>query len=163
MLEPSRPVRLFLDSGVIIGGIIGHWGAAKAVLILATMRENYTVVLAEAIEREVQGNIARKIASLTADEASTVVRGASGWFDRVRIERYPLPSHEEIRRLAPSILPALRHVNDLPAVITALHAQPDWVLSTNTEHWNERLAERTRLRIATPGAFLRHLHPNEQR
>ena len=45
----TRPLRLFLDTGVIIEGCFGSWGAAKAVLILATIRVNWIVVLAEAI------------------------------------------------------------------------------------------------------------------
>lgn len=130
-------------------------------LILATLREHFTVVLAEAIAREVQRSIARKTAPLDPAAAQAITQGVSGWLDRVRIERYPLPSPDEIRRHAPTILPALRHVNDLPAVVTAMQAQPDWVLSTNTEHWNERLGERTGLRIATPSIFLRQLRPVE--
>lgn len=156
---PARPVRLFLDAGVIIEGCFAQWGTSKAVLILATVRPSFTVVLAEAIEREVQRTLARKVATLDAAAAHAITQSVAGWLDRVRVERHPLPAPDEIRRLAPSILPALRHVNDLPAVVTALHARPDWVLSTNTEHWNDRLATRTGLRIATPLAFLRQLSP----
>lgn len=154
-----QPLRLFLDSGVILEGCFGAWGASKAVLILATLRANFTVVLAEAIEREVQRALARKTSSLDAATASTIAQGVAGWLDRVRIERYPMPSEDDIRAQLTAILPALRHVNDLPAVVTALQARPDWVISTNTEHWNERLASRTGLRIATPQAFLLHLRP----
>lgn len=156
------PVRLFLDSGVIIEGCLGSWGASKAVLILATMRETYTVVLAGAVEREVQRSVARKVASLDAQQARTIAQSVSGWLDRVRVERYPLPTPDDIRVHAPVLLPALRHVNDLPAVVTALHAHPAWVLSTNTDHWNAALAARTGLRIATPGALLRQLRPADQ-
>jgi hypothetical protein len=154
-----RPVRLFLDAGIILEGCFSAWGASKAVLILATMRANFTVVLAEAIEREVQRALTRKISSLDAATAAAIVQGVSGWLDRVRIERYPMPTEDDIRAQLPTILPALRHVNDLPAVVTALQARPDWVISTNTEHWNERLADRTGLRIATPKIFLLHLRP----
>ncbi len=58
-----------------------------------------------------------------------------------------------------NILPALRHMNDLPAVVAAMEAQPDWVISTNTAHWNADLAARTGLRIATPQDFLFNLTP----
>lgn len=159
MAEQTQPIRLFLDAGVIIEGCFASWGASKAVLVLATLRASFTVVLAEAIEREVQRSVARKLASLDPAAAKVITAGVSGWLDRVRIERYPLPSADEIRLLAPAILPALKHVDDLPAVVTATQARPDWVLSTNTEHWNEGLAARTGLRIATPLAFLRQLRP----
>ena len=138
------------------------WGASKAVLVLATLRGLYTVVLAEAIEREVQRAIARKIAQLDPTESQAIARNVAGWLNQVRIERHPLPTPEAIRQHAAAILPAIRHVNDLPAVVTAIQAQPDWVISTNVEHWNERLAARTGLRVATPLAFLHQLRPAER-
>ena len=161
MAEQTRAIRLFLDSGVIIEGCFANWGAARAALILATVRASFTVVLAEVVEREIQRSIARKVASLDPSRAEALAEGIASWLDRVRVERWPLPSSEEIRAQAPAILPILRHVNDLPAVVTAIRVQPDWVLSTNTEHWNERLAARSGLRIATPLAFLRQLRPTE--
>jgi len=53
-----------------------------------------------------------------------------------------------------SLLAVVRHRNDMAAVL----ARPDWVLSTNTEHWNKELAHRTGLRIAHPAEFLERLH-----
>jgi hypothetical protein len=57
------------------------------------------------------------------------------------------------------LLSAIRHEKDMSAVVAAVLARPDWVLSTNTAHWNEELAMRTGLRIATPAAFLSSLRP----
>lgn len=153
------PLRLFLDAGVILEGCFQPWGACKAVLVLATLRSNFTVVLAEAIEREIQRAVARKTASLDQAAAHTIAQGLAGWLDRVRIERHPLPTEEELRSHLPTVLPAIRHINDLPAVVTALQVRPDWVLSTNTAHWNAQLGERVGLRIATPRAFLHQLYP----
>lgn len=160
-MSTEPPGRLFLDTGVILDGCFSNWGASKAVLILATLRDRFTVVLAEAVEREVQRAVARRTAGLGWEIAEPLIRNVAGWFERVRFERHRTPPDDFIRAQAPLILPALRHVNDLPAVMTALQARPDWVISTNSAHWNERLAERTGLRIATPYAFLRQLHPRE--
>lgn len=158
MTAPGSPIRLFLDAGVIIEGCLGRWGAAKGVLILATLRANFTLVLAEAIEREVRHAIARRAAALDTTSAQEVRQSLMGWMERVRIERWPLPSEDEIQTHLAFILPVIRHVNDLPAVVTALLAQPDWVLSTNTAHWNSRLTARTGLRVATALSFLSQLH-----
>jgi hypothetical protein len=152
-----RPVRLFLDAGVIVEGCLGVWGAAKALLILATMRTRYTVVLAEAVEREVQRTFARKTAGLDAAAAAAIMQDLVGWLARIRIERHPSPTDALLREHAPTVLPALRHVNDLLAVVTAMQAQPDWVISTNTAHWTPDLAARTGLRIVTPQEFLAEL------
>ena len=148
-----------LDSGVIIEGCASRWGAAKATIILATQRQRYTVVLAEQIEREVARAVARKLAALPPEQARAFAEDIAGWFARVRLERQPAPDAEAIGRAAPQLLPALRHVNDLPAVVAALEARSDWVISRNRAHWNEALATRTGLRIVTPATFLARLSP----
>ena len=55
------------------------------------------------------------------------------------------------------VLPALRHTNDLEAVVSAVQAYPDWVVSANTDHLGPALAARTGLRIGTPIALLEDL------
>ena len=159
----SHPIRLFLDTGVIIEGCLGAWGSCKAALVLATIKVNFTVVLGEAIEIELRDAVAHKAAGLAPAAARDFTTGVDGWLARVRIERHPRPSAGEVQAAMATILPALRHQNDLPAVVTAMLARPDWVLSTNTEHWNDAVAARTGLRIATPLAFLSQLLPAEQR
>lgn len=160
MADRAQPLRLFLDTGVILEGCFGHWGASKGVLILATEQRLYTVVLAEAVERELQRNVAYTLPPSVAREArDAAAEQVSGWLQRVRIERWPLPSAEDIERYAPVLMPVLRHRNDLPAVVSAVQARPDWVISANQEHWSDVLAERTGLRIVTPREFLGRLRP----
>ena len=118
------------------------------------------MVLAEAVERELQ----RTVAYTLTPPVPTRVRDAaaeevSGWLRRVRIERWPLPSADDIERYAPALMPVLRHRNDLPAVVSAVQARPDWVISANQEHWSDVLAERTGLRMVTPREFLGRLLP----
>lgn len=91
--------------------------------------------------------------------ARNIVQDVAGWLRHVRIEGLPRPSDDAIRAALPIVLPALRHLNDVPAVVSAMQARPDWVISTNTAHWNAQLAARTGLRIATPRAFLEQLYP----
>lgn len=162
MASPSHPLRLFVDSGVIIDGCFGRWGASKAVLVLATMRANYTVVLAEAIEREVQRVVARKLAALSTEEARDAAASVVGWLNRVRIERHPMPTAAELTQHQSLVLPMLKHTNDLPGFVTAIKAQPDWVISANPEHWSPALGTRIGLRVVTPLEFLRQLRPTAE-
>ena len=156
--EPRR-WRLFLDTGVIIAGTTQPWGAARAVVILATQRQRFTVVLSDVIEREVARVLARKLAALAEAERDQMNEVVLGWFKRVRLERRPSPSADAIRAAMPRILPALRHLNDLPAVVAAMEAGPDWVISANEEHWNERVAQATGLHIVTPYTWLSQFSP----
>ena len=158
MSSDGGHLRLFLDAGVIIDGCSGNWGFAKGVLVLATLRQRYRVVLAEQITHEVANAAEQKRFTLPPARAAAFTSDLTGWFARVRIERLPPPSNAAVDRAMFAILPALRHVNDLPAVVAALEAQPDWVISTNSAHWNDALAARTGLRIATPQDFLLGLY-----
>lgn len=153
------PWRLFLDTGVIVEGITQPWGAAKAVLILAAERDRYTVVLAETVRAELDRFLALQAERLTADAHDRLISHVRGWFRRVRLERRPPPSAADCAAAVTLLLPALRHPNDLPSVVTALQARPDWVISANPDHWNPELGRRTGLRIVTPNEFLRLLAP----
>jgi len=64
MASKPKPIRLFLDTGVIIEGCTSRWGASKLVLILTMQRDLYTVVFAEAVEQELQRNVAYTVAPL---------------------------------------------------------------------------------------------------
>jgi hypothetical protein len=159
MLMSERPVRLFLDAGVVIDGCVSDWASAKVILILATFKDRYTVVLSRRVAEEIERAAARKHAVLPPDQAAIFLAGITGWFERVRLELLPEPTEDAVRRAMYTILPALRHINDLPAVVAAMEARPDWVISTNSAHWNDGLATRTGLRIVTPVEFLRRLPP----
>jgi len=150
-----QSLRLFLDAGVVLQGCLGDWGAAKAVLILAaTARDRYTIVLAETVAREVE--IAR---GRIGDPAARAAARASyrGWLRRVSLERRPAPTVEEIRAYLPTLLPILRHADDLPTAVAALLARPDWVLATNQAHWTTALEPILGARVGHPGTFLREL------
>jgi len=48
----------------------------------------------------------------------------------------------------------IRHQADVPVLVSALNAAPDWFLTTNTRHFNKQVALRTQLRISTPQDFV---------
>jgi len=134
----------------MIQGVHSAWGAAKATLIIMTDRSHYTVVLAQAVQQELQRNV-------TGDAAIEL----AGWLRRIRLERRPSLPLDELRTYESTLLPVLRHLNDLPAAAAAVQARPDWVISSNRAHWNEALAERTGLRIVTPQDFMSRMRPLE--
>lgn len=107
------------------------------------------------MQRNISNN---KVASLPEAEAKAITTGVDGWLRIARPVRLSWPSDEEMQTHA-GLLSAVRHRNVMPAVVAAALARPDWVLSTNTEHWNQELATRTGLRITTPAAFLATLYP----
>lgn len=154
----KHPLRVFLDSGVIIEGCYSLWGASKGVLILAAQRRrDIRIILADAVEHEVRRDLDDLVASSATERTKLIVAGFGIWLTKVQIENVSLPSEDEILAHYQSIMPVLKHENDMAAVVSAILARPDWVLSTNTRHWSSELAARTGLQIATPQQFLEHL------
>src|SRR5215813_10690098 len=51
----------------------------------------------------------------------------------------------------------IRHGNDVPVLVTAIKAKPDWLVTANVEHFDEDVALRTGLRIVTPHGFLQQI------
>lgn len=154
----APPVRLFLDAGILIEGHYSRYGSSKAILILATLRHQFQAAIAEPIAVEFERWLTSKMAGLSSDDASILKAGVDGWTARARPQRLPWPATDDLRAHA-DLLAVVRHENDIPAVVAAVLARPDWVLSTNTKHWNKNLADRTGLRIAHPAEFLASLHP----
>jgi len=157
-MPAQQPVRLFFDTGVLVDGFFNPWGTCKGVLILAALRRQFRAVIAEPVTEELGRNTEKKIARLPGDDTAVIREAIAGWFERARPERVPWPSELDMRGHA-GLIAAVRHRNDMPAVVAAMLARPDWVLSTNTAHWNQELAARTGLHIVTPADFLQSLYP----
>jgi predicted nucleic acid-binding protein len=147
-----RKIRLFLDSNVLMGGMLSAWGLDKAVLSLCAARV-CKLVLAEAVRDEVEENLrfhAERLPSLPSNEL---------------ISQY----HRLIRLTDPEIIPyppaalahsnrhLIRHIADVPVLLSAVAGKPDWLLTHNTRHFTQIVARRTGLRIATPVDFFRTL------
>lgn len=155
--EHEAPLRLFLDAGVLIDGFFNLWGTCKGVLILTTLRAHFRAVIADPIREELVRAVDTKTATLSPEDAQAVRDSVNGWHTYARPISLPWPQPEEMRTHA-SLLAAVKHQNDMPSVVAAVIARPDWILSTNTEHWNQELARRIGLRVATPAEFLASLH-----
>ena len=151
-MSRQRPLRLFLDSNVLTGGILSDWGLDKAVLSLCAARI-CRMVLAEYVREEVEENLLSRAAEFSPSVADQVIDDYSKLLKLARPEIIPLPLATEVARSRHLI----RHAADVPVLISAMQAQPDWLLTHNTQHFTVAVAKRTGLRIATPVEFFRTL------
>ena len=151
-MSERGPLRLFLDSNVLTGGIVAPWGLDKAVLSLCAARI-CRLVLAEIVRQEVEENLLQHAAALPSQEAEQVLADYTTLLTLARPERIPLPDVQDVMR-ARSLI---RHAADVPVVLSAMQSQPDWLLTHNTCHFTPALATRTGLRIATPRTFFHTL------
>jgi predicted nucleic acid-binding protein len=150
----SKPVklRLFLDSNVLLGGIVAEWGLDKAVLSLCAAKIA-RLVLAQAVRDEIEENLLIHAQRLPPPEADKLIENYRRVIDLTSPEIVPYP-HSAVVRNARNMI---RHEADVPVLLSAIAAQPDWLLSHNTKHFTPAVAERTGLRIATPMQFFRTL------
>lgn len=151
-MSTARRPRLFLDSNVLMGGFIASWGLDKAVLSLCSARI-CRLVLAEAVRVEVERNLALHAERLALKDVEQPIKAYRRFIQLSNPELIPFPDIEAVR----SNRQLIRHQPDIPVLISAMAARPDWLLTNNTEHFTPSVAQRTGLRIATPAEFFRTL------
>ncbi len=148
MSKKRKRLRLFLDSNVLTGGLVVRWGLDKAVLSLCAARI-CQLVLAEAVKEEVEENLLLHAAGLGEKESSAILDDYTGLIRLTAPEIVPYPEEAEViasRRL-------IAHEADVPVLLSAMQAKPDWLLTHNTKHFTQQVAKRSELRIATPAEF----------
>lgn len=151
MTEQPR-LRLFLDSNVILGGIVAQWGLDKAVLSLCAARIA-RLVLAEVVRDEVEENLRLHASSFRTVKSNQLIDDFHRLIDFAGPELILYPDTDLVRANRSLI----RHEADVPVLVSAIAAKPDWLLSNNSKHFTEAVAKRTGLRIATPNQFFRTL------
>jgi predicted nucleic acid-binding protein len=148
----NRKLRLFLDSNVLTGGIVAPWGLDKAVLSLCAARV-CRLVLAEAVRDEVEENLLLHAGNLPPKEADALIEDYRRLIQLTKPEVVPYPEREAVmanRRL-------IRHASDVPVLLSAMEAKPDWLLTHNTKHFTQAVGLRCGLRIAAPVEFFETL------
>lgn len=151
-MSAQRKLRLFLDSNVLLGGVVAQWGLDKAVLSLCAAKIA-RLVLAEAVRDEVEENLRLHAHRFSPAEAMRLISDYRRLVNLTEPESVQYPAADSVaanRNL-------VRHEADVPVLLSAMAAQPDWLLTHNTKHFTEAVARRTGLRIATPNRFFRTL------
>ncbi|HEY4903034.1 MAG TPA: PIN domain-containing protein [Candidatus Sulfotelmatobacter sp.] len=151
-MSTPRRIRLFLDSNVLTGGIVSPWGLNKAVLSLCAAKV-CRMVLAEVVRDEVEENLLLHAERLPALDAEQLVEDYRRLIRLTSPEIVPYPSK-------PAVLSSrhlIRHEADVPVLLSAMAAKPDWLLTNNSKHFTKAGAQRMGLRIASPAEFFREL------
>ncbi len=143
------PVRVFVDSNVLIEGLFAPWSASRAILVLSRA-DVIRLLLSPYVEEEVERALLKRFGD-DEKEGSRLIDDYALALELLEPERLPRITKEEF--VAHRVL--IRHGNDVPVLVTAIKAHPDWLVTANTEHFTTEVARRTHLRIVTPRAFLK--------
>jgi predicted nucleic acid-binding protein len=151
-VSARRRIRLFLDSNVLMAGIVSEWGLDKAALSLCATKI-CRLVLAEVVRDEVAENLLLHAERLPLLDAEGVIQDYRRLIKLTDPELVPYP----VKDLVQASRHLIRHAPDVPVLLSAIASKPDWLLTHNTKHFTRAVAKRTSLHIATPGDFFRTL------
>lgn len=149
MSAATEPIRVFVDSNVLVEGLFSPWSASRALLILARSGV-FRLVLSPYVEMEVERALLNRLEH-DANEGGRLIDDYALALQLLAPERTGHITREEFD----AHRAAIRHRNDVPVLVTAIKARPDWLVTSNTEHFTPEVAARTGLRIVTPREFLR--------
>jgi AbrB family looped-hinge helix DNA binding protein len=147
----QRRIRLFLDSNVLTGGILSPWGLDKATLSLCAAKV-CRLVLAEVVRDEVGENLLLHAERLPALDADQLIEDYRHLIKLTKPEIVPYPD-----KLVGLNRHLIRHAADVLVLLSAMAGKPDRLLTHNTKHFTNAVAQRTSGRIATPAEFFRAL------
>jgi predicted nucleic acid-binding protein len=153
-MSKTNSPRLFLDSNILTGGMVARWGVEKAILSLCAAR-TCQMVLAEAVREEVERNLLKKAlaAGMNQEFADQLLADYDKFLKLSKPEIIPFPEKQLV--LASRHL--IHHAADVPVLVSAIIAKPDWLITNNTDHFTPEVGRKNNLRIVTAHGFFNSL------
>ena len=139
----KRAVRVFLDSNVILSGLISDKGAPRIILdILSLGLPSITGVTDRYNLIEIERNLKKK--------APDVLPAYRHYFLKMNLTIAPLPSAEEVRRYAGHL-----SEKDVPVLVSAIKAKADFLVTGDKKDFNRLLKNSHLLRSPRPSSLQR--------
>ena len=145
------PPRVFVDSNVLLDGLISSWSASRAILILS-VRKVFKIVLAENVIKEVEENLLELLGE-NPEQGKRLVNDYDKLIKLLKPEIVPLTTKEEVIRSRHLI----KHFSDVPILVAGIKAVPDWFVTENIKHFSQAGAKRTGLNIIHPDQLIKIL------
>jgi predicted nucleic acid-binding protein len=139
----KKPVRVFLDSNVILSGLLSYTGSPRLILDLLTMElpdlvgvtGRYNII-------ELERNIRKK--------APKVLPVYDEYFPKMRLELVPMPSPAEVTKHSGVVAD-----KDTPVLVSAIKGKVDFLVTGDKKHF-EKIKKSVALpfKIMNPAEFL---------
>ena len=136
-------MKVFLDSSVVIAGILSQTGAARVLLVMSESGQIETFI-SEQVIVETERTLARK-----APEALPAFRQTLRDANPSIISS---PTPQEIQ----DHMDLISDPEDVPILLAAMKAHVDYLATHNTKHFldDPNVAERSGVKVGTPGEVL---------
>lgn len=143
MVSP-RP-RPFFDTNVVFSGL-GSSGGPPEILLDLHATERIGIVVSGLVMQELERNLRLK--------RPRVLLTLAAFFENTPFEIVAEPTEQEIAAVLPFINAA-----DAPILAAAIKSEADCIVSGNTRHFTQAVAQQAGIPIFTPAAYLQQLQP----
>ena len=144
----KKSVRIFLDSNVILSGLLSDMGAPRVIFdILSLNLPLFDALTGRYNIIEVERNIKKKLPALLP-----IYRN---YFSKAAITIVALPSAEEIK-----LFEGIINEKDVPVLATAAKGKADFLLTGDKKHFQKlKKSETCKFAIVSPAEFLETILP----
>ena len=141
-----KPVRIFLDSNVVLSGLLSSTGAPRIILDILTLSLPGIIGLTGRYNLiEIERNIKKK--------APAVLPVYNEYLPKLHLEIVPLPSTAEVAMRSGIIAD-----KDTPVLVSAIKGQADFLITGDKKHFDKaKIRKATPCRIMNPYEFLEEL------
>jgi predicted nucleic acid-binding protein len=142
------PLRIFLDSNIILSGLLSDKGAPRIILDLLSIGLPFLIGLTGRYNLvEIERNLKRKM--------PRIVSVYKVYLPKLNLKIIPLPRKEELREYFGKIAD-----KDIPVLVSAIRGKADFLVTGDKQHF-ERLkgAGKYPLKIITPSEFIDSILP----
>jgi predicted nucleic acid-binding protein len=141
-----KPVRIFLDSNVVLSGLLSSTGAPRIILdILALSLPGVIGLTGRYNLIEIERNIKKK--------APAVLPVYNEYLPKLHLEIVPLPSAAEI-----SIYSGIIAEKDTPVLVSAINGRADFLITGDKKHFDKaKIRKAIPFKIMNPSEFLEEL------
>lgn len=141
-MELKPPLKIFLDSSVIISGLFSHLGASYKILELCCQQKLQPQICGQVLV-ETERNIAAKIPAALPNYLA-IING-------LNTLEVSAPTLREVKAAQEIINP-----KDAPILAAAIKAQSDYFITLDVKHFDLlEVKEKSGLNIMTPGKFVK--------
>jgi len=144
-----RTVRVFLDSNVILSGLLSEKGAPRTILDLLALKLPFLVASTGRYNLiEIQRNLRKKMPGIL----SVYKR----YLPKLNLKIIPLPRPEELREFSGKIAD-----KDVPVLASAIRSKADFLVTGDKQHFQKvKSPGNYSFKVVTPAEFIELILPD---
>lgn len=144
----KKPLRVFLDSNIILSGLLSDKGAPRIILDLLSIGLPFLIGLTGRYNLvEIERNLKKKMPG--------ILSVYKAYFPKLNLKIIPLPRKEELKEYFGKVAD-----KDIPVLVSAIRGKADFLVTGDKQHF-EKLKMRGEypLRIVTPSELIDSILP----